>query len=91
MNKEKSFINQVTLTPDIRRVSNFENKMKDKIERIVSDAIPLCSECLYEIKDGNYICIVCQINMCEHHLILHEKKSNSSEVLHKIYKLELKV
>ncbi len=35
--------------------------------KVKAEAIPMCNECLVEIKDGNFICQNCKMNICEIH------------------------
>lgn len=48
-------------------------------EEILTENIPMCTSCLFEIKDGEYVCKDCRLNLCEAHLENHVK--------HKILKL----
>lgn len=68
----------------------------ENIEMIKCDAIPMCNDCLFEIKEGNYICTVCKLNYCNYHLKSHNRmfiyngaKDNPNAEIHKLYKLEL--
>jgi hypothetical protein len=41
-------------------------------EEILTESIPMCNACLSEIKDGNFICKDCRINVCESHVEKHK-------------------
>ena len=83
-----------TISPDAKANNKTNTNLETAIETIKCEAIPMCNECLFEIKDGNYICLFCKLNLCESHLKNHNEKynknnkSNISE-FHKIYRLEL--
>ena len=64
----------------------FVNKIMNnsELEIIKCDDIPMCNECLFEIKDGIFLCYICKNNFCEIHLKKHDIKNFN----HKIFKLE---
>lgn len=45
------------------------------------DTIPMCNICLFEIKEGKFICTDCQVNICGYHVNFHNK--------HKLIELKL--
>ena len=59
------------------------NTIVEKIEVIEVEAVPLCSNCLFEIKKGYYLCKVCKLNLCQIH-------RNEHPLSHQMAKLELK-
>ncbi len=73
-------------------IEDNRSKLKDKLEIIKCDHFPMCSECLFEIKDGIFICNYCKVNLCEVHLTCHNKKyaidNNSISEKHIIFRLE---
>jgi hypothetical protein len=40
-------------------------------EEIQVENIPLCSTCLFEIKEGKYLCNTCRVNVCPVHAKSH--------------------
>jgi hypothetical protein len=48
---------------------------------IKTENIPLCNKCLFEIKQGRFVCTNCKENLCETHIKQHEVDK------HKIIKL----
>lgn len=56
-------------------MSSNESKQTNNLNVIeeinISDAIPLCHQCLFEFKPGEYICQHCKINLCKHHYEEH--------------------
>jgi hypothetical protein len=48
------------------------NKKFIKCEEIKTDNIPLCNTCLFELKDGNYVCKDCRMNICDAHVESHK-------------------
>jgi len=57
---------------EINSKLNNDNKFKNSItQRIQTESIPICNDCLLDIKKGNYICTICKINLCEEHLVNH--------------------
>ncbi len=63
---------------------NIQEK-SDVYEFIQVDAIPYCHDCLFEIKEGNFICVCCKINLCVIHLNNHRKIFSE----HKIRRLNI--
>ena len=78
---ENDEINYV-LNPNMNQESSFK---KNDFQIIMTENIPLCNNCYFEMKNGEYICSNCKINICDFHLKIHlEKYSN-----HKIIQLKL--
>ncbi len=48
------------------------NKKSITCEEIPTESIPMCSSCMFEIKDGNNVCKDCKINLCEAHVEKHK-------------------
>ena len=53
------------------------------MKEIEVDSLPLCSECLIEINNSNFVCLKCFINFCKYHMNNHQLKFND----HQIYNL----
>ena len=62
---------------------------KDNYSIYNVENIPLCYQCLFEIKEGNFICEECKINLCENHKSIHINSNNLPQ--HKIIKLIKKI
>lgn len=56
------------------------------LDRIDAAFIPICNDCLFEMKDGHFVCEDCKVNLCSLHLEIHTKKNKC----HKIIELILK-
>jgi hypothetical protein len=65
----------------------FPNISCEFSEEIIVESIPMCNQCLFEIKSGNFICDECGVNLCSVHLEAHLQKNNSHS--NKIIKLKL--
>lgn len=57
-----------------------------KLEKIEVENIPICSFCLFEIQNGNFICNDCKINLCSFHFDIHEKQNYLHEFMELIKK-----
>jgi hypothetical protein len=62
-------------------LNNSKTIIPDNLEEIKVDNIPICNGCLFEIKQGLYLCGTCKENTCE----VHIKKHSINK--HKIIKL----
>jgi hypothetical protein len=48
-----------------------DNIQQKKIEEVKVESVSMCNSCLFEIKDGIFICNDCKKNLCETHVKQH--------------------
>lgn len=75
------FMKKFNLKMDYKYSLKETNSNLESFEKINVDAIPLCNDCLFEIKDGNFICQNCKINLCDVHQKIHINKNNTHIIL----------
>ncbi len=66
--------------------SEIKNLENNEETIIYVENIPLCYSCLFEIKQGNYICEICKINLCEIHKTNHLKINPEHKIITLIHK-----
>jgi hypothetical protein len=82
MNQEKHEFEEFENLTNLKSSKSYNEYTTIEVEKI-----PLCNICLYEIQDGNFICEICKINLCENHLKAHLLNSTG----HKIIKLNKQI
>ena len=87
-------INYQLLIPQANENSNeSKTNTSTNYETLKCDSIPMCNSCLFEIKPGKFVCLICRVNICEDHLKQHSNNisKNPADLLtgnnHKILKL----
>jgi hypothetical protein len=64
----------------MEHILNSQKLLNDKdLQEIKVENISMCDSCLFEIKDGKFLCTTCKQNLCEIHITKHIK--------HNIFKL----
>jgi len=69
-------------------IESKSNKETDN-KNIEVEAIPLCMDCLFEIKEGIFVCNHCMKNLCQVHKDRH-LEMNREQCKEKIFRLVLK-
>jgi hypothetical protein len=65
----------------VEYVNLLKNKNEDIMKIVYVETIPMCDDCLFEIKDGQYACEVCMKNYCESHKNSHLFKLNAHKFI----------
>jgi hypothetical protein len=68
------FTKEIDYALNIKKECNF-NQSSIKVE-----SIPMCNSCLFEIKEGVYVCFKCKQNLCLFHKNEHLKQYSDHEL-----------
>jgi hypothetical protein len=67
-------MNELILNPELEEIK-YEKE-------VIVEEIAVCHDCLFEMKDGVYLCGNCKLNLCQDHIKKHSFNK------HNIFKLK---